>query len=409
VQYADYVILSCIGRGGMGEAWLARTPSGEHVVIKRIRSGRGDDPQVQARFSREASILLALTHENIARAIAFHEEEDALVMEHLVGWPFGRFLRAVGARRPPVGLCAFVVERLCRALAYLHGRTGPEGRLLGLVHRDVSPSNLFLCQDGGVKLLDFGVATALHDPDITRTTTGIVSGKSPFIAPERADGGRGDHRSDIFAAGVTLYLALTGQYPSFGEAGELLPAFVASTEPPAQIGGICARALAPRPEQRFESADEMADALGQVAAGERFDAAALASFIAQLSSGTEPTDPTAHPPKGARNWRRRGVLTGLVAGAAVLAVVAAVALYPRSPPVPLTPAPATPESQNQAPATLEPQTGVIPEAPLPPVAAPVLPQPERPKAPAAKKKASRSRSARHRLDLSGSAVPDPFE
>src|ERR1044071_8405496 len=133
-------------------------------------------------------------------------------MEHVPGHDLAETMRAIwkqqGAPRPE--LVAYIGREICRALAYAHHFSDENGKLLGMIHRDVSPSNVMLSYEGAVKMLDFGIAKALGD-SADQSKSGTMKGKYAYMAPEQTEGDNIDHRSDIFAVGIVLHEVLTGR------------------------------------------------------------------------------------------------------------------------------------------------------------------------------------------------------
>jgi eukaryotic-like serine/threonine-protein kinase len=265
---ARYRVLRHLGQGGMGTLSLATDPHGISVVIKRPLPGR-ITPQALALARREAAIASSLDHPGIVRVLDVVDDDGVpvLIMEHLVGLTLHeiekRSRRTGGLPLEPI---LDAIGQAARALHYLHTRTDDEGRLRGLVHRDVSPDNLFVTEDGTTRLLDFGVARADDLDELTRV--GGLRGKRGYFAPELITGRSADARTDLFALGVTLYGMLARALP-WGRL-DPGPAFVAmqSGPPPppstvnrflpAAIDELTLRLLAFEPEDRFESGEEVA-------------------------------------------------------------------------------------------------------------------------------------------------------
>jgi serine/threonine-protein kinase len=194
-------------------------------------------------------------------------------MELVDGWDLATVIsRSQAARLPlPAGLGLYVVVQICRALAYAHGQTR-NGKPLGLVHRDISPQNVLISEQGEVKLTDFGIAKALGKRE--RTQTGVIKGKLDFMSPEQAAGAPLDTRSDIFSVGTLLYLLATGQRPFDAEGqletlirvqnAEFAPPEVANPDVSPRIAAIINRAMKKSPSDRYESADEMMNDVEEV-------------------------------------------------------------------------------------------------------------------------------------------------
>jgi serine/threonine protein kinase len=206
-QLGRYQLVELIGRGGMAQVWRARIvgPAGfeRPVVIKRILPHLAEDPEFAEMFIHEARMSARLSHPNVVQVFELGEfdGEYFIAMEYLRGHDLLRLVRAQMARGTPMdpGLAAAIMRDVCRALAYVHTLTDERGAPLGLVHRDISPSNVMVGFDGVVKLLDFGIAKALSASD-QKTRTGVLKGKFSYMSPEQAEGSPLDHRSDLFSA-----------------------------------------------------------------------------------------------------------------------------------------------------------------------------------------------------------------
>lgn len=209
-----YHVLASLGRGGMAEVFLAELhgPQGfrRQVAIKRLYPALADDPDSVARFVREATIATRLVHPSICHVYELDEDDTGcfMVMEHLDGITLSVALKVLARSRwlLPVPIVLRIMRSLCGGLHAAHELRDPDGTPLGLVHRDVTPSNVVLTASGQVKLLDFGVAKTHH----ISTQVGVVRGKPGYMSPEQVIGRSLDRRSDIYSLGVVLYEAITG-------------------------------------------------------------------------------------------------------------------------------------------------------------------------------------------------------
>ena len=261
---ASYRIVRLIGQGGMGEVYEAlHEPLSRRVALKKIRGDLASD-ELLTRFRREAEASAALGHPNIVQVTDFVLEDErspAMVMELLEG----RTLRELvsGALRLEPSRAVFISLQILSGLAAAHGA--------GIVHRDVKPANVFLQKTlalrDHVKLLDFGVAK-LTDGDtgskaaIPVTRRGMVLGTRAYMAPEQASGEVVDARADLYSVGATLYYALSGWKPRGSNPSEKrAPLATIAKEVPGALAAIVDKALSDRPEDRFASAEEMAEAL----------------------------------------------------------------------------------------------------------------------------------------------------
>ncbi|KFE60150.1 serine/threonine-protein kinase [Hyalangium minutum] len=273
-----YHLLARIAVGGMAEIWLARQAGlkgfEKFVVIKRILDGLGTDPEFVAMFLDEARIAAQLNHPHIVQIFDLGEEAGAffIAMEYLPGENLAAIART-GARQSqplPIPLAVRVIADAAEGLAYAHTKTGPDGKLLGIVHRDVSPQNILVTYDGVVKVVDFGIAKAATRE--SQTMVGQVKGKTAYMSPEQAKGQSLDARSDIFALGILLFELVTrSRLFQFSDPLEALRV-VASDDPiplahernpevPATLGLIIARALARDPDQRYSTGRQFQYAL----------------------------------------------------------------------------------------------------------------------------------------------------
>ncbi|GEM_PF-262513 len=377
-----YVILEKLGQGGMAEVWLARQqgPSGfaKTMVIKTISPAWAKDPVSLQLFMDEARLAAQLNHSNIVQIFELGEHQGLpfLVMEHLDGRTVGQLLAAAhdrGAALPPL-VAARLMGEACAALAYAHNLRGEKGRVLGIVHRDVSPENIFLTYQGHVKLLDFGIARASQNTH--QTNPGTIRGKIPYLSPEqvRADGL--DQRTDVWAVGVCLYVLLTGRLP-FSARTELdtLMSIVQGYPPtprqlrpdvPEALDAVVMKALQKHPADRFQSASEMRSALEACLLAQPVSAFALTSLMETL-----------FPVDGDPN---RQALAGLTATPHQAPPLAAVTLLPAPPPEPQPFAAGDPMADGRVQSSIEvmpddlvAQTAARPVAPqaLPPEAMPL--------------------------------------
>ena len=217
--FGRWQLLERIAVGGMAEIFKAKQ-SGAHgfektVVIKRILPNLASDPEFLAMFVDEAKLQCALEHPKIVQVFEFGEVNDQyfIAMEYVDGMDSLGLLRACAHRRLrlPVRLAVHIAAETLDALAYAHDKRGADGRPLGLVHRDISPSNILLARRGDVKLGDFGIARAAERERQSKTQAGTLKGKYGYMAPEQVVGGDLDARADIFAVGIVLAEMLMGR------------------------------------------------------------------------------------------------------------------------------------------------------------------------------------------------------
>ena len=206
-----YELVWELGTGGMASVYLARVrgPAGfnKWLAIKRIHPHLAKDPRFVEMFLDEARIAAAVHHPNVAHVFDLGDDagERFLAMEYLHGEHLGTVaVRAVRERgRLEPELAARIIASAADGLHHAHEARDAEGRHLGLVHRDVSPQNIFVTYDGSVKLTDFGIAKAAGR--LTHTQTGGTKGKVSYMAPEQALGHAVDRRTDVWALGVVLW------------------------------------------------------------------------------------------------------------------------------------------------------------------------------------------------------------
>jgi serine/threonine protein kinase len=312
IQFGKYILFELIGRGGMAEVYKARIqgPAGfeRTFVVKRILPHLSSDPTFIRMFVEEAKLSARLAHPNIVHIFELGavEGEYFISMEYIRGHDLSETMRAIwktmGPPRPE--LVAYIGREACRGLAYAHGLTDDDGQPLGMVHRDVSPSNVMLSYEGAVKLLDFGIAKALGDAPET-TKNGTMKGKYAYMAPEQTEGENVDNRSDIFSCGIVLHEVLTGRR-LFKGANDVQtiervrrcevprPSLQNPAVPPA-LDAIVLKALARNPADRWADAADMANALDDIVHAARFQPTHLAQLLYDLfpaeAGGSRPTAP----------------------------------------------------------------------------------------------------------------------
>jgi len=276
-RFDEYLILARIGQGGMAEVLLGLSdgPAGfqKLVAIKRLHGHLQDDPEAVEMFQNEANIAARLQHPNIVHThkAGCFEGRHFITMEYLEGQPLNRVLRRMNvedARLPPVLAVRLIADAL-EGLHHAHELRDFSGASLSLIHRDISPHNLFVTVDGHVKLIDFGVAKVSALPSQTRT--GLIKGKLTYMPPEQALGEALDRRADIWSIGVTLRECLSGQRLFCGGSDldmlratlseEITPLHEIAPEVPAELSRIVDRALQRDRRLRFASALELKEEL----------------------------------------------------------------------------------------------------------------------------------------------------
>ncbi|MCA9671845.1 MAG: protein kinase [Myxococcales bacterium] len=298
-RFGKYELLRKLGAGGMAEVFLAAASAAEGlrklVVIKKIHPAYARSHHFVGQFVSEAKIALGLNHPNIVQFFDFGRigETYFLAMEHVEGLDLMAVMRAarLQKRRIPYGLAAYVCMQACMGLDYAHRKRDDFGEPLDIVHRDVSPQNILISFDGGVRVADFGIASA-RDTD---EDEGTVKGKYAYMSPEQACGERVDRRSDIFSLGVVLFEMSLGR-PLFGalkgKAAQdavkraLVPRPRSLDEAfPAELEDIVLRALARDRETRYQTARDLQRALARFvhAQVDVHDAGALARLVNRIA------------------------------------------------------------------------------------------------------------------------------
>lgn len=274
-QWGPFELLERLGRGGVAEVYRARVLrgplQGQVVALKRVLPERAWDAQLQAALRQEAELGRCLEHPNIVRLLEAGELRSGgpwLALELVEGTDLGRLLAVCKRRgiRLPVELAVLLVQRVLEALAHSHLASGPGGRPLGLVHCDVSPSNVLVSLQGEVKLADFGGARVRGRPEPQARRLG-----KPFYRSPELIAGEVSQAADLWGAAIILYELLALEYPFPGgtpdqvEAavceGRLVPLAERAPQVPERLVRLVERALAPAASQRFSSAAQFARAL----------------------------------------------------------------------------------------------------------------------------------------------------
>jgi serine/threonine protein kinase len=283
-SFGQYVLVRKLAEGGMAEIFLGKRLGADgferNVVIKRMLAHLTGLPEFVEMFRDEARLAAKLNHPNIVRIDELGLADGCyfICMEYLPGEDFSTTVRTSSERREyvPVPLVLRVIAEAARGLHYAHEFTDEAGQPLNIVHRDVSPANLYVTYEGQVKVLDFGIAKA--ESRLAHTRTGVVKGKYMYMAPEQAGGGALDRRADVFALGVSLYEALTHVRP-FARENDLavLNALLKGEfEPPRalrpglspELEAVVLKAMAYKPEKRYPTAAALADDLERLLAQE---------------------------------------------------------------------------------------------------------------------------------------------
>lgn len=276
-QIGRYQVIRHLATGGMAQIYLARMDGmasfERHVVLKTILANRANDRRFINMFLDEAKLAATLNHQNIAQVYEVDQADGAyyMAMEYVHGENCRAILESSIRRGVviPVELAVLIVSGAAAGLHHAHERKGKSGQALNIVHRDVSPANIMVGYDGGVKVLDFGIAKA--EERYTQTIGSTIKGKYGYMSPEQCKGKAIDRRSDIFALGIVLYELTTQRRAFKGRddfdtmkrivAGDLvLPSSLVPGYPP-ELEGIILKALSSEPEERYSTAQDMIEAL----------------------------------------------------------------------------------------------------------------------------------------------------
>lgn len=386
-----------IAKGGMAEVYLGMHLTLDRpVAVKVMHAHVETDPDLQSRFAREAKVVAGLRHPNIVQIFDFDTADGHpyIVMEYLGGPTLAAYLRELHSRKQrlqPAQVARLLIT-IATALDYAHEQ--------GVIHRDIKPGNIILhnrarnfsvdqpiTEQTEPVLTDFGLVRIAQAA--TQTASGAISGTPAYISPEQAQGLKVDHRSDIYSLGVVLYEMVAGHTPFEADTSWTL-IFKHINEPPPAIAGlqpavqrVIGRALAKKPEDRYQTARQLAagymDAIGMVAEANTLQMSFPASHIPQssptlapdVSVDADPSAKTPHPsPAPASVWTRPAFLVSI----GILAVVLAAFAFSRfstPPPATETPTESSPTEQhvevhNTDQPTTDPNV-VVPGEPATPV------------------------------------------
>ncbi len=433
-----YTLLRRLAVGGMGELLLAHASSGRGVqklvAIKRVRPEYASDPAFVSMFLNEARLAATLDHPNVVRTYDLVEDANGcfMVMEYLHGESLGRVQNEIAAAglRVPLEHVVTIVLGVAAGLHCAHERRGVDGRPLDIVHRDLSPGNVFVTYEGGVKLLDFGIAKATSRTSIT--VGPARKGKVSYMSPEQCVGADVDRRSDIFALGVVAWELCTGRRLFVGDNEfaimncvttlDAAPPSKHVPELPTQLVEIVGKALRRDPAERFQTAMELHEAVEgfALAHGLMPSSTALGRWLTEVCGRREypSVEPSAEflapevatlvvpgtlpsPPRS-----RRASLLLAIAGGALLGAggVAAASRGASEPPIADPPPNATattivepvplPLAPTSTPAPTHDEAVVVVDATDPPAAADTAPSSPSPlRSPAPQRAAKRRRSA----------------
>jgi eukaryotic-like serine/threonine-protein kinase len=313
--FGRYQLLERLAVGGMAEIFRAKQ-SGAHgfekvLVIKRMLPHLAVDAEFLNMFIDEAKLQSQLTHPKIVQVLEFGQVEGQyyMALEYIDGLDALGLLRACAHKRQrlPVRLAVFIAGEVLDALDFAHAKRGADGAPLGVVHRDVSPSNIFISRRGDVKLGDFGIARASEQQRHSKTQAGTLKGKYGYMAPEQVTGADVDGRADQFAVGIVLAEMLMGRrlFTAPNDLDVLLMVRDArldrldrhGADVPPPLRNVLNMMLARLAADRYPSAATARDALHEFLfdARQRVSGSDLGLFLDQVRA---PDDPAALPPQG---------------------------------------------------------------------------------------------------------------
>jgi len=294
VAFGKYYLLGLIARGGMAEVYRGRSQTERRLVaVKVMRPQLAREARFIDMFNREGKLAMLLQNRCIVETleVGTNEGRHFITMEYIGGRDLTQVLRRCQEtqQRIPVPHAVYIAARIAEGLHFAHTLTGPDGRPLNIVNRDVSPSNVRLSYDGDVKLLDFGIAQALMK---FTSEIGILKGKFSYMSPEQIRGMPLDARTDVFSAGIILHEMLTTEKLFRGDTEFALMEKVRKAEvpPPSnfnrrvtpELDAISLKALARDVADRYQTAAQLAADLDAIIANYRFDPKELRQFMRQL-------------------------------------------------------------------------------------------------------------------------------
>lgn len=278
IPFGDYFLLEKLNTGGMAEVFKAKTFGAEGferiVAVKKILPSIAEDKEFISMFVNEAKLAVQLTHANIAQIndLGCINGDYYIAMEYVPGHDlrviFDRCVRM--NKKLDIGCVCYIMSKVCEGLDYAHNKKNANGEPMNIIHRDISPQNIMISYDGEVKLIDFGIAKATNQSNATQV--GILKGKFSYMSPEQVSGKANiDRRSDIFAIGIVLFEMLTLKRLFLGASDfetlekirkvEVSPPTLYNSAIPEELEDIVMKALEKDVSQRFQTAQELQEAL----------------------------------------------------------------------------------------------------------------------------------------------------
>lgn len=284
IAFGKYLLIERLATGGMAEVFKAKAfglAGFEKIVaIKRIHPHLSLEQEFVNMFIDEARIASNLSHPGIVQIFDLGKIDDTyfIAMEYVDGVTLEKYIHSDGDQSEKLMLSCYIIKEISMALNYAHTKKAPDGTPMNIVHRDISPQNVLLSEDGMVKLTDFGVAKARLR--ISRTEPGMTKGKYPYMSPEQVLGKQVNHRSDIFSLSVLLYELLTGKLAFDGETEFEIMESIKKCEYrlprklnkfiPEELEQIVIKGMQKNPLQRFNSAEELALCLSEFLSKNKF-------------------------------------------------------------------------------------------------------------------------------------------
>jgi serine/threonine-protein kinase len=303
MKFGPFWLDARLAVGGTAEVYVARPIDAgpllpRKLVVKRLLPHFVTDPEGRTMFEREAALHAAVRHDNVVEVYGsgLHGEEPWLAMEWVDGCDLFRLLRRLSSatRQLPRGVSVYIARQLLRALESVHGARDAAGQPMVIIHRDVTPSNIYLAADGRVKLGDFGIARSANRSTVQHPGGPILKGKFAYLAPEQVAGEPFDQRADLFSMAVVLAEMILGR-PLFAGSGQLAvllairdcridPLRDARASLPVGLFEVMERALAREPGSRFSTASAFLEALAPFDANPAASHAELGALVRWVQS-----------------------------------------------------------------------------------------------------------------------------